>query len=91
MSALFDQLAMTDSVPGSDVVQLKAPAESFTASTLQRFGDVLRRLATPYAVDARGRATASSYVASTLTPGVGHDFDGPQPRAVRSRAEERAS
>ena len=70
-SALFDRLAMIDSVPGSDVAQLKAPAESFTAPALQRFADVIRRLATPYAIDARGRATASSYVASTLTPGSG--------------------
>jgi len=71
MSALFDRLAMIDSVPGSDVVQLKAPAESFTAATLQRFADVIQRLATPYAIDARGHATASSYVASTLTPASG--------------------
>jgi CubicO group peptidase (beta-lactamase class C family) len=71
MWALFDRLAMIDSVPGSDVVQLKAPAESFTAPTLQRFADVIGRLATPYAIDARGHATASSYVASTLTPASG--------------------
>jgi len=68
---LFKVLAMTDSVPGSDVVRLTAPAEGFSASDLQRYSDVLRRLATPYAVDARGRATPSSYVASTLTPASG--------------------
>ena len=62
---------LIDSVPGSDVVRLAPPAEGFTASDLQRYSDVLRRLATPYAVDARGRATASSYVASTLTPASG--------------------
>jgi CubicO group peptidase (beta-lactamase class C family) len=50
---------------------LTAPAERFSASALQRYADVLRRLATPYAVDARGRATRSSYVASTLTPASG--------------------
>jgi CubicO group peptidase (beta-lactamase class C family) len=71
ISAVFDRLAMIDSVPGSDVVRLTAPAEGFTASALQRYSDVLRRLATPYAVDARGRATPSSYVASTLTPASG--------------------
>jgi CubicO group peptidase (beta-lactamase class C family) len=98
MSALFDQLAMTDSVPGSDVVQLKAPAESFTASALQRFGDVLRRLATPYAVDARGRATASSYAASTLTPASGmistvrnlEQFDLALKKGIMMRPEWRA-
>ena len=71
MSALFDRMAMIDSVPGADVVGLTAPAESFTASALGRFSDTLRRLAMPYAVDARGRATVSSYVASTLTPASG--------------------
>jgi len=70
-SGLLDRMAMIDSVPGADVVRLAAPAEGFTASALQRYSDVLRRLATPYAVDARGRATASSYVASTLTPASG--------------------
>jgi CubicO group peptidase (beta-lactamase class C family) len=64
-------MAMIDSVPGSDVAQLTAPAEGFTASVLQRYSDVLPRLATPYAVDTRGRATPSSYVASTLTPASG--------------------
>ncbi|PYR16262.1 MAG: hypothetical protein DMF94_28735 [Acidobacteria bacterium] len=71
MSALLERMAMMESVPGSDVVRLTAPAEAFTASALQRYSDVLRRLATPYAVDARGRATPSSYVASTLTPASG--------------------
>jgi D-alanyl-D-alanine carboxypeptidase len=71
VSALFDQLAMADSVPGSDVAALKAPAEGFTDPALERYAAALRRLATPYAVDARGRATPSSYVASTLTPASG--------------------
>jgi CubicO group peptidase (beta-lactamase class C family) len=71
VSALFDQLAMKTSVPGSDVTALKAPAEDFTESALEHYVDALGRLATPYAVDARGRATPSSYVASTLTPASG--------------------
>jgi CubicO group peptidase (beta-lactamase class C family) len=71
VSHLFDNMAMVDSVPGSDVVRLTAPAEAFTALALQRYADVLRRLAMPYAVDGRGRATPSSYVASTLTPASG--------------------
>jgi CubicO group peptidase (beta-lactamase class C family) len=98
MSALFDRLAMIDSVPGSDVVQLKAPAESFTAPALQRFADVIRRLATPYAIDARGRATASSYVASALTPASGmistvrdlEQFDLALKKGVLLRPEWRA-
>jgi CubicO group peptidase (beta-lactamase class C family) len=71
MSNFFEKMVMFDSVPGSDVVQLTAPAERFIAPTLQHYADLLSRLATPYAVDARGRATRSSYVASTLTPASG--------------------
>jgi CubicO group peptidase (beta-lactamase class C family) len=70
VGALSDKMAMVDSVPGADVVQLTAPAEAFTATALQRYSGVLRRLATPYAVNG-GRATASSYVANTLTPASG--------------------
>ena len=71
LGAFFDRMAMVDSVPGADVAQLTAPAEAFTASALQRYSGVLRRLATPYTVDGRGRPTASSYVANTLTPASG--------------------
>jgi len=62
---------MSDSVPGSDVVRLTPPAEGFTAQDLDQFSGALRRLATPYSVDKRGRATPSTYVASTLTPASG--------------------
>ena len=65
VGALLDKMAMADSVPGADVMQLTAPAEAFTASALQRYAGVVRSLATPYAVDGRGRATASSYVANS--------------------------
>jgi CubicO group peptidase (beta-lactamase class C family) len=71
LSVRLQQMLMYDSVPGPDVVRLTPPAEGFSASTLQRYSDALRRLATPYTVDARGRATPSSYVASTLTPASG--------------------
>ena len=71
VSALLDRMAMIDSVPGADVAMLKAPAEAFTASALTRYADVLRRLASPYALDRRGRPIPSSYVANTLTPASG--------------------
>ncbi len=71
MSALLEQMLMFDSVPGSDVVSVSPPAEGFTATALQHYSDLLVRLATPYAVEGRGRATRSSYVASTLTPASG--------------------
>jgi CubicO group peptidase (beta-lactamase class C family) len=71
VGALLNKTAMADSVPGADVAKLAAPAEAFLASDLQRYSAVLRRLATPYSVDSRGRATSSSYVANTLTPASG--------------------
>jgi CubicO group peptidase (beta-lactamase class C family) len=72
MSAHLDQMIMLlDSVPGSDVVSVTPPAEGFTVTALQHYSGVLARLATPYAVEGRGRATRSSYVASTLTPASG--------------------
>jgi CubicO group peptidase (beta-lactamase class C family) len=71
MAELLQEALMFDSVPGSDAVQLTPPAEGFTATVLDRYASALRRLATPYSVDKRGRATPSSYVASTLTPASG--------------------
>ena len=71
VGAFLEKDSMFDSVPGADVIQLTAPAEAFTASALQRYAGLVRSLATPYAVDGRGRATASSYVANSLTPASG--------------------
>jgi hypothetical protein len=72
LSNLFEQLAMMDSVPGPDAATLVPPAEGIpTPETANRYRAVLGRLATPYAVDAAGRATKSQYVATTLTPGDG--------------------
>jgi CubicO group peptidase (beta-lactamase class C family) len=71
MAALLDQMVMVDSVPGLDVVAVTPPAEGFTAPALQHYAGALDNLAKPYAVEGRGRATPSSYVASTLTPASG--------------------
>ena len=68
----LDWLAMSASVPGPDVVQLSPTADGvFTGSVLARYAAVLNRLATPYAVDSRGRATPSRYAPTTLTPSAG--------------------
>ena len=68
----FDYLAMFDSVPGPDVVQL-SPASGgiFIAPTLARYDRALGRLAVPYAVDQRNRATPSQYLATTQKAGTG--------------------
>ena len=64
LAKLFDQQAMNDSVPGTDVVQL-TPGPYYTESRLSRYNGVLGRLATPYSVDSRG-ISPSRYATSTL-------------------------
>jgi CubicO group peptidase (beta-lactamase class C family) len=69
---LFDRLAMRDSVPGPDAPQLLPPAEGIPSpADKERYARSLERLAVPYRVDQRRRATPSRYPATTLTPGGG--------------------
>ena len=71
-AAALDALAMVESVPGADVVQLTPTSTGiFTVATLDRYRSVLSRLALPYAVDPTGRATLSRYSSTTLTPAAG--------------------
>lgn len=72
LANLFEQLAMGDSVPGPDVIDLVPPAEGIpTPEAVERYRRTLGRLAAPYAVDSRGHASRSQYDATTLTPGTG--------------------
>lgn len=71
---LLDRLAMFDSVPGADIVSPASVAASPTAlapAMLARFSSALERLALPYAVDSKGRATRTQYAATSLTPASG--------------------
>jgi CubicO group peptidase (beta-lactamase class C family) len=66
------EMAMVDSVPGPDVVTLVPPAEGIpSASDRERYADLVTRLATPYAIDVRKRASATQYGVTTLTPSSG--------------------
>jgi CubicO group peptidase (beta-lactamase class C family) len=57
---VFDRLAMHDSVPGRDLNDPSSLARpSFTATELERYSRALSRLAVPYKVDSRNRATRS--------------------------------
>ncbi|MGE5816311.1 MAG: serine hydrolase domain-containing protein [Acidobacteriota bacterium] len=72
LANLFDRLAMRDSVPGPDVLALVPPAEGIPEpADAERYKDVLGKLAKPYAVDRRGRATPSSYSTTELGPDSG--------------------
>jgi CubicO group peptidase (beta-lactamase class C family) len=63
---------MFDSVPGPDVVTLVPDAEGIPSSSdRDRYTGVLLRLATPYAIDVRKRASPTQYGVTTLTPSSG--------------------
>lgn len=64
----LDRFAMRDSVPGPDAV---SHPDLFDPRTVDRYRGVLARLATPYAVDRKGRPTKSSYAAGGLTASSG--------------------
>lgn len=68
----LERLGMVDSVPGLDAIRLEPPAEGIPdQAAVERYTRVLDRLAAPYAVDARGRASRSAYTVTTLTPSGG--------------------
>lgn len=55
---VLEFLAMRDSVPGTDLVDpAVVPAELWDAAMLERYKNVLERLAVPYRVDKKGKAT----------------------------------
>ena len=57
---VFDLLAMRDAVPGYDMADAPAALrDHFDDASLARYRAVLERVATPYRVDNRGRATRS--------------------------------
>jgi CubicO group peptidase (beta-lactamase class C family) len=64
---LLNRFAMVDSVPGTDLQNpdLQLPEGLFDASDLERYRDVLKRMAVPYKVDSKGRAER------TVIPNVG--------------------
>jgi CubicO group peptidase (beta-lactamase class C family) len=62
----LNRLAMVDSVPGPDVIQVVPPADGLDGSAIERYTSVLARLATPYA-----GTSVSHYSATTLTPASG--------------------
>lgn len=69
---LLGRLAMFNSVPGADVVQLVPPTDGAPDQTdMPRYTSALGNLATPYAVDGSGHATPSTYSTPTLTPSAG--------------------
>jgi CubicO group peptidase (beta-lactamase class C family) len=56
---IFERSNMLESVPGRDLVEGSEANTLFTRSQLQRYESLLSRLAVPYRVDRRGKATRS--------------------------------
>jgi CubicO group peptidase (beta-lactamase class C family) len=61
-SRILDPLEMLDSVPGQDLEFPTAQVASlFTPETLQRYSNVIKRLAKPYTINSQGQAVLSAY------------------------------
>ncbi|HEY7288463.1 MAG TPA: serine hydrolase domain-containing protein [Vicinamibacterales bacterium] len=71
MADLLERLIMYDSIPGADTLSVIPPTDGMTPARLERYTSIFDNLAKPYSVDARGRPSASEYVALTLTPASG--------------------
>ena len=71
-SEVFDRLSMRTTVPGEDLANSSSPNRKlYSTADLSRYVDVLGRVATPYKVDSRGRATATNYTGQALTTSSG--------------------
>lgn len=69
---ILDRLALTSTVPG---LNLSAPGaverDLFDPATLSRYAGILGRLAMPYSVDAKGKASSSTYGAQGIDAATG--------------------
>jgi CubicO group peptidase (beta-lactamase class C family) len=88
---VFDHLTMYDSVPGRDVVDPESLARpSFTETQLDRYERALSRLAVPYRVDQRRRATPSELPPKKLDASNGLVSSAPDlGRYVAALADDR--
>ena len=69
---VFERLGMKTTVPGEDLANSTSPNRTlYPAADLNRYIDVLGRVATPYKVDSRGRPTQTAYSGQALTTSSG--------------------
>ena len=63
---VLDRLGMVDAVPGRDIAAISDDVrELFAETSMERYASALARLATPYKVDKRGRASRSEFPATS--------------------------
>jgi CubicO group peptidase (beta-lactamase class C family) len=69
---IFDRLGMADSVPGRDLEDVGSSARrEFDRRQLERYDDVLARIALAYRVDRRGKPTRFDYVSKSIDASTG--------------------
>jgi CubicO group peptidase (beta-lactamase class C family) len=69
---VLERLAMRDSVPGRDLVDPNVLTERlFADPVLERYHDVLEKIAVPYKVDKRGRATRTELAPEGINAATG--------------------
>jgi CubicO group peptidase (beta-lactamase class C family) len=69
---VLDAYSLTATVPGEDLADRSSPNRAlFPVARLRQYSDVLARVATPYRVDSRGRATPAAYSGKGLTASSG--------------------
>jgi CubicO group peptidase (beta-lactamase class C family) len=69
---ILEFLAMQDSVPGRDLQdRTVVPSDLYEPADLQRYASVLERMAVPYKVDKRGRATRTDLPAEGINAATG--------------------
>ena len=68
---VLNRLGMTDTVPGHDLVDGSPSRRFFSSSALERYAAVVRRVATPYRIDSRGRPSRSDYSRASLSASAG--------------------
>jgi CubicO group peptidase (beta-lactamase class C family) len=68
---ILNRLGMSNSVPSHDLADETPTRREFTNAERDRYGAILRRVATPYKVDKSGRATRSTYPRPSLSASTG--------------------
>jgi CubicO group peptidase (beta-lactamase class C family) len=70
--SILDRASMIDASPGREIAPVAADGDPlFDAISVDRYAGVLQRLATPYKVDKRGRASRSELPASSVDAATG--------------------
>jgi CubicO group peptidase (beta-lactamase class C family) len=68
---ILTRVGMTSSVPSHDLADETPTRRIFTNDERSRYNSILKRVATPYKVDSRGRAARAEYARPTVSASTG--------------------